>query len=68
MTLVEGALVVPIYILATTSMGTLPEEAIFIDVIDGLYNITAKPHGTTSKAVTPKKKNMYRFQKNHFVE
>ena len=46
MSVVKEAFVVPIYILATTSTVTLPEEAILMDVIDGLHNITAKRFGT----------------------
>ena len=46
MSVVEEAFVVPVHILATTSTGTLPEEAILMDVIDGLDNITAKHCGT----------------------
>ena len=46
MSVVQEALVVPIYILATTSTGNLPEEAILMNVIDGLNNITAKHCGT----------------------
>ena len=46
MSVVEEAFVVPIYILATTSTGTGPEEAMVMDVIGGLNNITAKHCGT----------------------
>ena len=42
MSVVEEAFVVPFYILATTSMGTILEDVILMDVIDGLKNITAK--------------------------
>ena len=51
MRVVEEAFFVPIYILATTSTGILPEEAILMDVIDGLSNITAK-HCCTPWAYT----------------
>ena len=43
---VEEAFVVPIYIPSKMSTGTLSEEAILMDVIDGLNNITAKCCGT----------------------
>ena len=46
MSVVEEAFVVPIYILATTSTGTFPEEAILMDAINGLNNITANNYGT----------------------
>ena len=45
MSVVCEAFVVPIYILATTSTGTLLKEAIVLDVIDGLNNITPKHCG-----------------------
>ena len=43
---VEDAFVVPIYIPAATSTGTLPEEAILMDVLDALNKVTAKHCGT----------------------
>ena len=46
MSVVEEAFVVPIPILAITSTSTLPEEAILMDVIERLNNITTKHCGT----------------------
>ena len=51
MSVVGEVFVAPIHILATTSTGTLPEEYILMDVVDGLDNITAK-HCVTALAYT----------------